>query len=331
MKVGIVGAGVAGLAAARALQSAGHQAVVFEKSPRVGGRVATRPVGEYLFDSGCSDLVPRGRAIEKVMLHELDTSDLVEIEKPLYFHHSLRPAAAEPRNGIARYTYKSGNNRFAQLLAQGLDVRLSTQVDTLDRTTAGFRVLGEEFDGLILTPPVPQTAALLWTLGESRAFANVRYRPCLSVMLGFARELPEMHYHALLDPEQRHPLMWLSLESVKWAGRAPAGHTAMVAQLSPSYSLSSFAAEDRRIVEDTLDYIVWLYGQDWRQPEVAEVKRWKYSQPDSVALFDTVNDSGSKLVIAGDGVLAGRVENAFDTGLMAARLVSGDPILQATG
>jgi renalase len=297
----------------------------------VGGRVSSRPIGEYLFDSGCCDIVPRGRAIETVMLHELDTTGLVEIAKPLYMHHSLRPSAPDARNGIARFTYESGNNRFARLLAEGIDVRMSTQVENLEKTNNGYRVLGEEFEALILTPPVPQTAALLWTLGESRPFANVRYRPCLSVMLGFANALPELTYHALLDPEQRHPLMWLSLESEKCEGRAPEGHTAMVAQLSPSYSLSNFAAEESKIVSDTVDYVARLYGPDWTQPEVAEVKRWKYSQPDSVALFDTVNDSASKLVIAGDGVLAGRVENAFDTGLMAARLVSGEPALEAAG
>ncbi|PMP83934.1 MAG: FAD-dependent oxidoreductase, partial [Chloroflexus aggregans] len=40
--VAIVGAGVAGLAAAHALATAGFTPVVFEKSRGVGGRAATR-------------------------------------------------------------------------------------------------------------------------------------------------------------------------------------------------------------------------------------------------------------------------------------------------
>lgn len=45
MKVGIVGAGVAGLAAARVLREAGHEVTIFEGRHEVGGQVVTFPVG----------------------------------------------------------------------------------------------------------------------------------------------------------------------------------------------------------------------------------------------------------------------------------------------
>lgn len=45
MKVGIVGAGVAGLAAARVLREAGHEVTIFEGREEVGGQVVTFPVG----------------------------------------------------------------------------------------------------------------------------------------------------------------------------------------------------------------------------------------------------------------------------------------------
>jgi protoporphyrinogen oxidase len=45
VKVGIVGAGVAGLAAARVLQEKGHEVMLFEGRPEVGGQVVTFPVG----------------------------------------------------------------------------------------------------------------------------------------------------------------------------------------------------------------------------------------------------------------------------------------------
>lgn len=45
MNVGIVGAGVAGLAAARVLRARGHQVTIFEGRDEVGGQVVTFPVG----------------------------------------------------------------------------------------------------------------------------------------------------------------------------------------------------------------------------------------------------------------------------------------------
>jgi len=332
VRIAIVGAGISGLSAGRALTKAGHQATVFEKNDHVGGRVATVRLGDYVFDSGASAITPRGHQIEDVILKELDQTELVKIEKPLYMHHGMRPTIPENlKSAPPRYTYRSGNLKLAQLLADGLAVRFKVQIEALEKSGAGFKVNNEDFDAVILTPPVPQTATILWSLGESRPFANCRYRPCLSIMLGFAKELPETHYSALLDPEQRHPIMWLSLESVKSPGRAPEGHTAMVIQMAPSYSLSNFAATDAQIIEDVLDYLAWLFGEDWRNPEVSSVKRWKYSQPDSVALFETVNDPGSRLIISGDGVLAGRIENAYDSGMKAAALLIGPSALTATG
>lgn len=48
----MVGAGLAGLAAARGLQRLGHKAVVFEARGRVGGRVERTPVGDGWFEGG---------------------------------------------------------------------------------------------------------------------------------------------------------------------------------------------------------------------------------------------------------------------------------------
>lgn len=52
MRVGIVGAGLAGLAAAKEVTAAGHEAVVYEASDGPGGRVRTDHVDGYRLDRG---------------------------------------------------------------------------------------------------------------------------------------------------------------------------------------------------------------------------------------------------------------------------------------
>lgn len=52
MRVGIVGAGLAGLAAAREITTAGHEAVIYEAGDGPGGRVRTDTVDGYRLDRG---------------------------------------------------------------------------------------------------------------------------------------------------------------------------------------------------------------------------------------------------------------------------------------
>ena len=323
MRVGIVGAGMAGLSAARRLTRDGHEPVVFEVEERVGGRVATVRHGAYIFDPGATDLAPGVSNLRTTMLEELDTTDLVTIQKPIYTHISLRVAPGDATKAkLPRYTYREGNHTLPLLLSEGLDVRLGTGIGVMKRSGNRYEVAGETFDALILTPPVPQSHALLASLGEDRPLNNTFYRSSLSVMLGYAKALPEVPYHALLDPEQRHPLVWLSVESVKSPGRAPDGHTAFVAQLGPQYSANHFASDESEIIARTVGHLVRLYGSEWTQPEVALVHRWRFAQPETYAMFDTVNQPHAKVVVASDGVLGARVEYAFEAGLRAAKLLA---------
>lgn len=286
----------------------------------MGGRVATERVGDYTFDSGATTISPRGRAIEKAMLGELSTDLLVRVSKPIYIHQFGRILPGDPvRSRAERYAYRPGNALLATMLGEGVDVRFQTKIETLERFKGGAYALGaEEFDALILTPPVPLTQGLLTTIGENRPFANCRYRMCLSVLLGYAVPFLEGNYHAVVDPEQRHPLTWLSIESVKSPDRAPSGHTAMVAQMGPDFSRTRFESSDESIVAEAVGYISRLFGKGFAGPERSEVKRWRYSQPEQVASFDLVNRAGSKLIVASDGLIGARVEFAYDAGRMSA-------------
>lgn len=324
MRVGIVGAGMAGLGAARRLAKDGHEAVVFEIAERVGGRVCTATHGAYTFDCGATDLAPGNSNLADTMLHELDTSELLTIDKPIYTHASLRVTPSDTARAMGpRYTYLRGNDTLAQLLAEGLDVRPGTGISAMEHRADGtYLMAGEVFDALILTPPVPQCHALLASLGEERPLGNTFYRSSLSVMLGYSRALPDLPYHALLDPEQRHPLVWLCVESTKCPGRAPEGHTAFVAQLGPQYSHSHFATDEDSIIASTVGHLMRLYGAEWAQPEVAHVHRWRFAWPETYAMFDTVNRTHAKVLVASDGVLGARVEFAYEAGIRAAKLLA---------
>lgn len=318
----MIGAGISGLAAARTLGKDGHSAVVFEKSKEVGGRIETISHQGYVFDSGATTIAPRGRALEDAMFRELDAEGIVQIEPPIYVHNSLRVSPGDPaKNRIHRFAYTMGNAELPKRLAKGLDIRFESEIESLAPLGEGYSLAGEEFDAVILAIPTPLTQPILETLSETRPFANTLYRPCLSVLLGFPQPTPDVPYHALVDPEGGHPLVWMSIESAKCLGRAPEGKTAIVAQLGPQFSKLHFESEAEVIGDAAIDMIVRLYGKSWDAPEVLFVRRWLYSQPEMTALFDSVNRPHSRLVVAGDGVMGGRTEYAFDSGVRAAKML----------
>jgi predicted NAD/FAD-dependent oxidoreductase len=272
---------------------------------------------------GATSIAPRGKALEDVLLRQLDTAGLIPVPKPIYTHHSLRPSMGDPtRAAITRYTYETGNQTLAERLAAPHDVRLSTCVASIERNPAQlFRIDSEEFDRLILAVPAPIAIEILSSIGEMRPLQHVSYRVCVSIGLGIAAELPALPYHAIIDPEQRHPLTWLSVESQKSPGRAPEGCSALVAQMSPEFSRLAYDDTDEEIVAATMGYVGRLYGQAFHEAAVFHVVRWIHSQPEMTAMFESVNRSGAKIVIAGDSVAGGRVEYAFESGVRAANLL----------
>ena len=77
MKIGIVGAGAAGLAAAYDLSRAGHEVTVYESAPFIGGQASTIPVGGYPLERGYHHLFTNDRAILDLM-EELGIGDAME-------------------------------------------------------------------------------------------------------------------------------------------------------------------------------------------------------------------------------------------------------------
>jgi predicted NAD/FAD-dependent oxidoreductase len=146
------------------------------------------------------------------------------------------------------------------------------------------------------------------------------YRPCLSVLLGYAAPFSG-NFFAVIDPEQRHPLTWLSVESAKCAGRAPEGHSAMVAQMSPDYSRSRYDAPDEQIIHETAKDVERLLGAEFSSPVASDVKRWRYSQPEATIAYETLNPRLTDLYVCGDGTRGGRLEFAYESGLQAAASV----------
>jgi predicted NAD/FAD-dependent oxidoreductase len=158
---------------------------------------------------------------------------------------------------------------------------------------------------------------MLDQIGESWRVGGVRYRSCLSVLLGYEHEF-QAPYHALIDPEQRNPVIWISVESLKSPKRAPTGHSAFVAQMGARFSAEHFQDSDYEIAREAKIMMVRLFGDKFANPATTHVRRWQNSQPEIATSFETANRNATTLILAGDALAGPRVELAYEVGVRAA-------------
>ena len=87
MRVGIIGGGAAGLAAAYELTKRGHYAEVFERAPFLGGQASTFAVGGGQLERGYHHLFVSDVAITE-LIHELGLGDkLAWLESKVGLYH----------------------------------------------------------------------------------------------------------------------------------------------------------------------------------------------------------------------------------------------------
>jgi renalase len=347
--IAIIGAGMAGLGAARALTAAGHRVVIYEKSRAIGGRVATRRIEGCIVDHGAQNLKPGDTALADLMLRELPTDDLAPIDAPVRLYttngHILPP---DPdRDAEPKYAYRKGLTTLPKLLAQTLpaertEFRYETLIYRLAETADEVILYDEHHaeagraDAVVVTAPAPQAADLLdhsalylrssmETLDRIRALRNVEYNACISVLLGYHAPVPAPPAYALLAEDRASPLLWLAFEQTKSPDRAPAGEAILIAQLGPLYSKICYLEEEPLVIGRTLNELRPLFGEQYDQPNWAQVKRWKYSQPNGMVHFFEVNwpEMSSLVVICGDALRPenGRVHEAYASGLEAAEFL----------
>jgi len=139
MDLAIIGAGVAGLAAARALRQRRPDLAItiYEQGDGLGGRVATCRREGYVFDHGAQNARAPTPELARLLTAELPGDGLRDIGLPVWVFDSAGAIAeGDPAlNAEPKWTYGDGLIRLAERLGDGLDVRLGTRIGSLRRTT----------------------------------------------------------------------------------------------------------------------------------------------------------------------------------------------------
>ena len=187
MRVGVIGAGLAGLTAARRLAVDGHGVQVFDKARGPSGRMSTRRRDDASFDHGAQYFTARDGAFAA----EVESWR----ERGLVAPWTGRVVRLESgkveweRGETERFVGVPRMSAIGRALSEGLDVQFGQRIERVERMDDEWAVWSDagfecgRFDWLVIATPAPQAVPLLWAAPDLEEAADaVRMQPCHAAM-----------------------------------------------------------------------------------------------------------------------------------------------------
>jgi predicted NAD/FAD-dependent oxidoreductase len=313
-RVAVIGAGIAGLAAARTLADAGCAVRVFDKGRAIGGRLSHRRSDFGGFDHGAQYVRAKGEAF-RTYLEAAEQAGAA----------ARWPAMEVARDdGRPAYVGLPGMAGLVAPLADGLDVASGVTVAAATLFDEGWRLGSDDdtslgrFDALVVAIPAPQALELFDGHPLAEPLLGAAYAPCLAGLFAFER-LPEMPEVAR---EADGPLAWVAHDGGK-PGRGEAA--TIVVHAGADWSRSHLESPRDAVAADILAALEARH-RGLGEPVHAEIHRWLYARVEQVLGVHCVFDADARLAFCGDYCLGPRVEAAFDSGRAA-----GEALRRALG
>lgn len=327
MHIAIVGAGIAGLTAARYCQQQGHTVTVYEKNADVAGRMATRQTEFGGFDLGAQYFTALSPRFSKEVNDWLNAGWIASWGNRLVtLDHGHVQKVDDKKQ---RYVPVLGMSSLCKQLAHGVDVRLEQKITSLHKEGDAWHLAVEcdsvaiaatagPFDAVLLAIP-PEMARLLPQKNStiSSKLNEMVSMPCWSLSLGFHDSLNLPFEGAWISNSR---LAWIACDTSKPQHRAG---ERWVCHASGDWSVEHLEDDAQRVKEKLLKAFHQATGSPI-QPMYAEVFRWRYAQAQQTNLDACWWDQNAKLGLCGDWFACGlekqgRVENAFLSGLELAQ------------
>jgi len=275
-RLAIIGAGIAGLTLATLL--GGHaDVVVIDKSRGVGGRMASRRVGEASFDHGAQFFTARSKAFQRFLQPWIERGTVKAwAPRVLTLEAGSKPYRRdwfEPH-----YVGVPAMTALPKALAAGLNLSLQAEVTKVEREAEAWWLTFADssragpFDWVVATAPAPQI--LNWfpsVFNGLEALQHVRYAPCFALMLGFA-ELPELRFDAARVKSS--PLDWIVRGGSK-EGTVP--QQTLLLHSTRAWAAEELEAESSIIVDNLCKALDNAIGIPLPLPEFSLLHRWRYA------------------------------------------------------
>ena len=310
-KIAILGAGIAGLNLANQLK-ASAEIVLFEKSDKLGGRMATHRCNGFEFDHGAQYFTAKDRLF-KDWVARLMEANVVAIWHARFVEIEHRSMMSQRTwdDEFPHYMGIPSMNAIAQHLAEGLDIRFNQLITAIKPHHAKWILETADgqfgqFDWVVSTLPAEQANVILPdTYKQKRALQSVQMQPCFTLMLGY-----ESPRHSAWDAAfvSQSILSWVSINSAKPNRAKP---YTLVAMSQNAWAKDNFARPEEQIIAELMTELEGVMGGKLGDATYIKLKKWKYANADKQKTELSFVDHTAKLVCCGDWCISGRIESAF--------------------
>jgi predicted NAD/FAD-dependent oxidoreductase len=321
LRCAVIGAGIAGLACARALRDAGASVAVFERGPAPGGRAATRVDHGGAYDHGAQYFT----ATDERFIAEVRRWQSAGAARRWFGRiGSFADGALVDKTASAeRHVGTPGMGALAARLADGLEVRCSAAIEAIHLGPDGWhldRAAQAPFDTVLAALPSPLAADLLEGLTPLVDLArSVTWDPCWAVTMALAQETGAGFDGAFINDD---PILgWAALDSAKpERGRRAGIAERWVLHARPQWSLRYADIEP----QDACRWLIRSFSARLRtslNPVAMHAELWRHATPVNPLPQRCLWDPERRIGMAGDWLGGPRIEGAFLSGLALAEAV----------
>ena len=299
----IIGAGIAGLTLASRLRAQNRSFLILEKSPGVGGRIATRRGEDCAYDHGAQFI--RIKASEDTTWPDLPK--IQEVGKVWF--------SADARDHIV---FPKGMTQFPKSLVVPEELKLGEKVITItvhDETCVLQTEHGQTYRAkqLYMTCPVPQSLSLLRDSGipYPSGLEEIHYASTLVGLFRVQSAAPEiLNLHHLQDVSDQ--IYSVSNQLSKQVSQ----NLAFTVVMQPEWSKQHFDQEDKVSLQEILVSFEKVLSQ-FAGPTAytilnSQLKKWRYSHP--LTSFESPHVSlhtSPRIILLGDGFGGASIQGAI--------------------
>ena len=321
--IAIIGTGIAGLSAARALKDAGHAVQLFDKSRGSGGRMSGKRSEAGTLDLGAQYFTARDRRFVDEVQRWQANGWVAEWEPQLYNCQSgqLSPSPDEQ----TRWVGTPRMSAITRALLDDLPVEFGCRITEVFQGQQHWNLLDADggnhgpFSHVIIATPAHQATALLAAAPKlASTAAGVKMDPTWAIALAFDTPLDTPMEGCFV---QDSPLDWLARNRSK-PGRDATPDT-WILHATSAWSKQHLDLPKEAIIELLHGAFAELLHCSMPAPSFSLAHRWLYARPAGSHEWGVLADADLGLYVCGDWCLSGRVEGAWLSGQEAARRLLG--------